>query len=194
MYWLKNNAAAIQAIASIVGVMITAGLAAITYWYVRVTREIAKSSAEQTIQTKELAEIHQRERKEREQQSARTLWLVAQRSRSTLEATEFSFAGLRVFHQPTEEDLVDINSLPRQLNNTNILIFANRAIISLRAILAFVDRVKQKPVGIGWTPVPEETQYWTNAVEHAIKNLREIENQCKALVSSKEQPSVSEAA
>jgi hypothetical protein len=184
MDWLKNNAAAIQAIASIVGVLITAGLAAITYWYVRVTRAIARSSAEQTRQTKEIAEIHQREREESEQQSARTLWLIAQRSRVTLQATEFSFAGLRVFHQPTEEDLVDINLLPRQLNNTNILISANRAIISLRAILAFVERVKKKPVGIGWTPVQEETQYWTNAVEHAIKSLQEIENECKVLGGS----------
>lgn len=181
MNWFSQNAAAIQAIASIVAAIITIVLAAITFWYVRVTREIARSSAEQARQTKEAAEIHQREKKESQQRSARTLWIVAQRSRTSIEATEFSFPGLRVFTQPTEEDISDINLLPRQLNNTDILLCANRAIIALRAVLAFVERIKQKPAGFGWTPVPEEKEYWTNAVDHAVKNLSAIEKECKAL-------------
>ena len=53
MDWFAKNAAAIQAIAAIVTVVVTLGLAAITYWYVRVTREIANSSAEQVRQMRE---------------------------------------------------------------------------------------------------------------------------------------------
>src|SRR5215472_12703451 len=55
MDWFARNASAIQAIASVVGVLIATVLAGVTYWYVRVTREMARSSAEQVQQFRSAA-------------------------------------------------------------------------------------------------------------------------------------------
>lgn len=55
MDWFAKNAAAIQAIASIAGVFVTAVLVCVTWWYVRVTKRIADSSVQQVNEMRNAA-------------------------------------------------------------------------------------------------------------------------------------------
>jgi hypothetical protein len=181
MDWLGKNASAIQAIASIITVLITLVLAVITAWYALLTRRIARTSAEQVRHMREMSELGEKERKAEQRQSAKVLGLVAERSRLSITAHELTHASLRVFNSPTESDLADIDSTARLVNNANILINANRAIIALRHILGFVQRVKNIPPQIGWIASQEEQKYWSDAVSYATKSLNQIENDCKQI-------------
>src|SRR5690349_14470306 len=104
MDWFSRNAAAIQAISSIAGVVISAILAGITYWYVRITRELAKSSTEQVTQMRQIFELQQQEKRRENAQLARNLQMLARRTRSSIEAVTFSHAGLRALAQPTQAE------------------------------------------------------------------------------------------
>lgn len=184
MGWFAKNSAAIQAIASIAGVLISLILAGITYWYVRITREVAQSSSEQVRGMREAFDRQQQERREEQAQLARTLELLARRIRSNIEAATFSHAGLRALAQPTSAEVTDLEILSRQLGNKTVLSAGNRAVVGLRHALSLVDRVKPIHPSIGWIPVEEERQFWNEAVEITVTNLRAIENECQRLPHS----------
>ena len=57
MNWFNENAAAIQALSSVAGLLVTGVLAWLTSRYVRLTRDIATSSLEQVKHIKEAAHV-----------------------------------------------------------------------------------------------------------------------------------------
>lgn len=61
MSWFKENAAAIQALSSVAGILVAGVLAWLTYRYVRHTRDIAMSSLEQVKHIRGAARISQRQ-------------------------------------------------------------------------------------------------------------------------------------
>jgi hypothetical protein len=182
MDWFSQNAPAIQAIASIAGILISAVLAGITYSYVRITRELAQSSAEQVRQMREAFELQRQEREASQAQLARTLQVLARRIRSSIEAATFSHAGLRALAQPTAAEVTDLETMSRGLGNKTILNAGNRAVIGLRHALSLVDRVKPIHPAMGWIPTNEEQVFWNEVVQTSISNLKQIENECEALL------------
>ena len=184
MDWFAKNAAAIQAIASIVGVLITAALAGITYWYVRVTREIAKSSADQTRQMKEAAELANHQMKENRRQLARNLRALAHRSRLSLESVVFNHSAMLSYTQPTEDDISEIQIMSRQTCDDKILLSANVAVVALRHVLAIVEKAGNIKPSAGWIPSQEDTQKWTKLSQGASKALQDIETQCEIIAST----------
>lgn len=139
MHWLDQHAGSIQAISSIVGATITAVLALVTYWYVRVTRDIARSSAEQVKHIKEAAQIAR-------QQNARALGGLALRLRVSLGSANLDSDSprdnqLRAFVQVTNGDVADVESLSRNLDNTEISTSANQAVAALREVVGFIQKV-----------------------------------------------------
>jgi hypothetical protein len=184
MNWLGEHSAAVQAIASIVGVIITAVLAGITYWYTRVTRSIAESSVEQARLMRQAAELSQQQAKQHKRQLARTIAVLAQRSRVGLEAVPFSHAAMRAYTQPTDTDINDIERIAREIGNDRILASANRAVTSLRSVLSIVLDAKSVKPEIGWVPGPERRSYWDMAVTASIDSLKEIETEAQTIFTA----------
>ena len=182
MDWFAKNSAAIQAIASIVGVIIAGVLAGVTYWYVRLTQEIARSSAEQVKQMREAAALGKMQERENQRQLLQALQVLAKRSRASIQATQFSYAGLRVFAQPTDVDVDDLERMSRQTGNDKISASMNRAIIGLRHILPLVAKVRDIHPGLGWIPSSENQRYWQDAVNAAAQGLQELEEECARLL------------
>lgn len=74
MNWFKDNAAVIQALSSVAGLVITGVLAWLTWRYVRLTRDIASSSLEQVKHIRDAGRVIL-------QQNARALGSLALRIR-----------------------------------------------------------------------------------------------------------------
>lgn len=177
MDWVSHNAAAIQAIASIIGVLITAALAGITYWYVRVTREIAKSSALQVKQMRDEAQA-------KEKRNARALGALVSSIRNTLGALEPDAPRhdqLTIFNRIGESDIIYFQTLASQVDNAVTLAAASAAVTEMREILGTVQEAKRVARGAGWLLSNEQIQCWRSARQNSDRDLHAIEDECERL-------------
>lgn len=182
MDWFAKSASAIQAIASVVGVLITGVLAYITWRYVKITREIAESSAEQVRQFKESTQVAK-------QQTARSLSSLALRTRTSLGAGILSsdapqHGQLRAFSQVTTGDISDIESLAKNLNDSQVSTAAAKAVAAIRDVLWFVETTKDIHPSMGWIPTQAEIIRWRRALEESERSLHFIQDECEKLASS----------
>lgn len=182
MDWFAKNASAIQAIASVVGVAITAALACITYWYVRVTKRIAESSAEQVKQFREASRVVIR-------QNARALAVVALRIRTSFGAGNLDsdaprYKQLQAFTQVNNDDISLIETLAKNLNSAEISISAGKAVVAMREVLGFIEHAKQKPETFGSATSPPEATRWRRALEESERSLHFIQDECERLANS----------
>jgi hypothetical protein len=179
MNWLNQNAAAIQALSGIAALIVTGVLAWLTWNYVRLTREIARSSLEQVKYIREAARSALR-------QNAKALGSLALRLRvglGQLDSTSPNDGQLRAFAQLAEQDITELQSLARQLN-TQTITSASDAAAHLRIIYDMVQVVKKINEGIGWIPDANEKTRWKKAIEGAHRALHEIETACQQAAES----------
>jgi hypothetical protein len=179
MNWFKENAAAVQAFASLASLIVAAILAWLTFRYVRLTKAIADSSLEQVKHIREAAELARR-------QNAQALASLALRLRTIfggLNADVPTHRQLRGFSQFSEGEIADIEALARQVGGS-VLDSASRAVPALRTMQGMIQRAKEINESLGWIPTPQETQTWRKAVEEAHRGLQEIEVACQNISPS----------
>jgi hypothetical protein len=179
MEWLNRFAPAIQALSSVVGLLVAGVLVWLTTRYVRLTRDIAASSLEQIKHIKEAGRVIQ-------QQNARALETLALRIRVSLgrlnsEAPNHS--ELRAFTDLKEQDIADLQALARQVNNLTIT-SASEAAALLRIILGMLQTASEINVGTGWIPTAQDVTRWKKAMESAHRALQEIETACHQLAGT----------
>jgi hypothetical protein len=171
--WFKDNAAVIQALSSVAGLVVTGVLAWLTWKYVRLTRDIASSSVEQVKHIREAGRAMLR-------QNATALESLALRIRTGLgqqvSATP-NHRDLRAFALLGERDIADLQALARQVNGRAIT-SASDAAAHLRVILDMVQTAKGINEAMGWIPTATEAGRWKKAIEGAHRALQEIETAC----------------
>jgi len=164
--WFKDNAAVIQALSSIAGLVVTGVLAWLTWNYVRLTREQVKHIREASRAIL--------------RQNATALEYLALRLRTGLgqylPATP-NHKDLRAFASLGERDIADLQILARQVNDRAI-ISASDAAAHLRVILDMVQTAKGINEAMGWIPTAAEAGRWKTAFEGAHRALQEIETAC----------------
>jgi len=173
MNWFKENAAAIQALSSVAGLLVAGVLAWLTARYVRLTRDIATSSLEQVKDIREAARVIQ-------QQNARALESLALRMRvalGKLNSDAPKHKELRAFSLLTEQDIADLQALARRVND-RVIISASEAAGALRAIHGMLQTAKNINEGTGWIPTDQEARSWKTAIETAHRTLQEVETVC----------------
>jgi predicted negative regulator of RcsB-dependent stress response len=141
MDWFTRNSAAIQAIASIAGVIITAALVGVTYWYVRVTRTIANSSLAQ------VQEIQKATRASRDR-NARALADLAVRIRNGLARLDADLPRadqIRAFTQVNESDITRLEVFASQVDYAPVLASESTAVVAIREILGTVEHCQKTP-------------------------------------------------
>jgi hypothetical protein len=179
MNWFKENAAAIQAFASIAALIVAIVLAWLTYRYVRLTRDIAASSLEQVKHIRQATEIER-------QQNALALASLALRIRTGLgglNADVPRHKELRAYSQLTEREISDIEVLARKVGGPT-LDSASNVVASLRVMQGMIQKAKEINEFIGWIPTQQEMQAWRRAMEDAHRGLQEMEMACQKVSPS----------
>lgn len=180
MNWLNENTAAIQAVASVAGLIVTCLLALLTRRYVLLTREIAESNSEQVKQMKDAARSAQ-------QRDASVLESLALRIRTDLGQRLNSdvpkHRDFRNFFSLAEHDITELHLLARQVGGQAIT-SASGAVSSLREILGMIQKAKNINEGTGWQPTEEEVQRWKMARDTSHRELQELETICKQVVTA----------
>jgi hypothetical protein len=174
MNWFKENAAAIQAFASVAALIVAIVLAWLTYRYVRLTRDIAASSLEQVKHIREATEVER-------QQNALALASLALRVRTGLgglNADVPRHKELRAYSQLTEREISDLEVFARRMGGP-MLDSASKAVASLRVMQGIIQRAKEINEFIGWVPTQQEMQAWRRAMEDAHRGLQELEVACQ---------------
>ena len=175
MNWLRDNGAAIQAFASIGGLLITLVLAGLTAWYVRVTKTIATSALDQVKHLKETTRVAQ-------QQAARSLEALSKRIRLPLvglDPTAPKHRPLAEYGLLSQEDVTYLETLARDVN-ADAIRYAGKAAVSLRKILALMEQARQVNFGTGWIPSSDQIRDWREAMDAAPKMLTSLEATCQA--------------
>jgi hypothetical protein len=173
MNWFEENAAAIQALSSVAGLLVAGVLAWLTGRYVRLTRDIAISNLEQVKHIREAARLSQ-------QQNARALESLALRIRvalGQLNPDVPKHKELRAFDLLTERDVADLEALARQVDGRAITSASNAA-VSLRVIHGMIKKAKDINEVMGWVPTDHEIQRWKSSMEAGHRSLQEVETSC----------------
>jgi hypothetical protein len=178
MNWLKENSAAIQALASLAALSVAVILAWLTYRYVRLTRDIATSSLEQVKHIREAVTIE----RERHARALASLSLRIRTSFGGLNADVPRHKELRGYSQFTEREIADIEALARQVGGP-VLDSASQTVASLRTMQDMIQKAKQINEVQGWIPTQQEMQAWRRAIESAHRGLQEIEAACQNVSS-----------
>jgi len=169
MNWLKDNAAAIQALSAVATLVVTSVLVWLTSKYVRLTRE-------QIQHIKEAARVTL-------QQSATALASLALRLRTglgeELNSEMPNHRELRTFALLTDKEIADLQALAKDVNSRAVA-SASAAATHLRVILEMVRTAKGINEAMGWIPTPADTRRWKRAVEGAHRALQEIEAACQS--------------
>ncbi|MBI3657350.1 MAG: hypothetical protein HY232_13105 [Acidobacteria bacterium] len=175
MNWFKENSSAIQAFASIVGLVVTIILACLTYRYVRLTKKLVDSSLEQTNFIKESSRIVQK-------QNAQALKALALNLRTHL-TFPLSHTALAAFNMLTEHEITNIESSARQVDNGAIPL-AVEAVAALRVIYGMIQVAKSIPKNMGWMPTEQETKNWAAAISTSHRNLQALESICEQVTKT----------
>ncbi len=163
--WLNQNSAAIQAVATVVSVLVTAALALITLWYVRLTRTLVEA-------TKSQAEFL------REAVKARKRHLLA--VVKMLRILVMSFPEIRQHGEQMRgattwdnNDLADLKRLASEFGT----LAGQRAAVATSSLLWLKDRVDEvkaiKPgLGVSWNDFPWDR--WDSELKRAKENLEAL--------------------
>lgn len=176
MNWFRDNAAAIQALSSVAGLLVAGILAILTWRYVRVTREIAPLSLEQVKHIREASAIAQRN-------SGRALQCLALRLRvglGQLNSDVPRHSELLSFASLTESDISDLEALARHVGDQTIG-FASEAAAALRVLNGVMLRAKQVSRTQGWSANDKEAQAWRTEFQAAHRSLKAVEDACSRL-------------
>lgn len=179
MEWLNRFAPAIQALSSVLGLLVAGVLVWLTTRYVRLTPDIAASSLEQVKHIREAGRVIQR-------QNARALESLALRIRMALGGLNSeapNHGEFRAFTGLTEQDTAYLQVLARQVNDRAINSTCE-AVGHLRVILGVLQAVKDIDLGTGWIPTAQEITKWKRAMESAHRALQEIETACHELADT----------
>jgi hypothetical protein len=180
MGWFARNSAAIQAIASLLGIITTAVLVAITFWYVRVTRQIAESSVEQVRLIKAAAKATQ-------QRNVKALGALAASIRNTLaglEPDEPRYEQFVAFNQIAESDIAYFQVLASQVDSSAVLAAASAVVVAIREIFGAIQRAKLLERKDQWFVSDVQLTRWKRAKEESDRRLHEIEKDCAEIVGS----------
>jgi hypothetical protein len=161
MHWLNENSAAIQALATTI-------LAILTFLYVKLTRDIAKSTSDQLQHMKELVRVDQ-------QQYASALAYFAFHLRVAIGKlpdipTREKLTGSFFL---TESDITELRILARKVNGKAVGL-AIQATISLRMIHGIMQRSKEE----SWQPTEQEKKDWKTARENSERALHALQEEC----------------
>jgi hypothetical protein len=178
MEWLDRHAGAVQALASVATLVVTIVLACLTGWYVRVTKQIADSSLEQVEHIKSASRAAQL-------QAARSLDALSRRIRvplASLASGPPSFDPLTSYALLNQKDVEDLEALARQVGDEAI-VYAGKAAVSLRKLLAIIDDARSRNRTQGWMASQRQIAEWGEAIDAGPKMLDKIEAVCRALVA-----------
>jgi hypothetical protein len=176
--WFSDHAPAIQAFASISGLIVAAVLAWLTGRYVYLTREIANSSLQQVQHLKDAARLSH-------QQNSRALWSLALRIRvslAELDAAIPKHRQLRGYSLITTGDIVDMEALSRQIGG-DAVVYAAKAAMSLRFILGLIEKAKSVNETTGWMASEDEVKKWKAAMEMAPQMLGQLEQTSSSIAA-----------
>jgi hypothetical protein len=172
--WLEAHAAAVQALASVCALIITAALAVLTAWYVRLTRSIAAAATEQVKHLKESTRAQR-------QRAAVALEALSRRVRvplAELVARGPSHRLLLDLTQLNQQDIAALEAIAQDVSETAIR-FAGRAAFPLRTLDGIIQQAKSVNVTTGWVPTDQQTAGWREAVEAAPKLLEALDEACR---------------
>lgn len=179
MNWFTAHSAAIQSIASVVAVLITAYLATITRRYVQLTGAIAQSSATQVQEMKNAAA----EAKKRNAQALTDLATRIRNSLARLDADIPRDAQLRHFDQVTDGDCARLEMFAQQIGNGTISASAGAAVVAIRDILHVGHLIKSVNVGTGLRITQQMIDDWRRAKEESDRSLHAIQDECARLLA-----------
>jgi hypothetical protein len=189
MTWLNDNAAAVQALASVVNLLVTGALVWLTFRYVRITNAISTSSLEQIKLIRESARTVQ-------QQHARSLEALAFRLRDVV---GFKLADTPRANDPqevlpllSERDITNLETYARQVSGKAIEV-ASQAAASLRELIGMLQNSKaawekfargreteRSIVQIHLSTTPDE-KIWRNTRSRASMMLQQLEEECRQI-------------
>ena len=178
MYRFGQNAAGIQAIASVASALIAFVLVVVTWRYVSLTNKIAESSAAQVKEMREAAA-------EAQTRNTRALADLARRMRNSLAVLDADAPRenqVRHFEQVKESDIARLEVLAPQIDNAEISGSASDAVASIRDILAIVNLFKAVNPGAGVAFPNEQGLRWQRAREGSDRSLHMIEDECRRLL------------
>jgi hypothetical protein len=178
MEWLKNNSAAVQALASIATLIVTATLAILTARYVRLTKSIAGSAMEQVDHLKDASRTFTIN-------AAKGLAALSARLRVPLEGLRprgLSHRALREYSLLSDEDVRDLESLARQVS-PDASRYAAKAAVSLKKLVALMARARAVSEGHGWAASTQELQDWNEAIDSGPKMLEALEAECRRVAT-----------
>jgi hypothetical protein len=173
--WLNNNSSAIQALASIAVLLVTAQLARLTARYVSLTKSIANTAAEQIGIIKENASAHLA----RSRDSMRTLAMRSRYSLETLDRVAPRHRQLAEFSGVTEADVQSLESHARDIGGTIMQLSTARAAISIRSVLGARARAAAVNYTTGWSAGEQESKEYASSIAAALESLKNIENVCE---------------
>jgi hypothetical protein len=179
MGWLNQYASAVQALAAVATLLVTATLAVLTGRYVRLTRRIADSALEQVEHLKITSRTTQ-------QQAARALDALSKRIRvplAGLDASSPRHDQLLDYSLLSQSDIGDLESLARQVSEDAIR-YAGKAAVSLRKIMGLKEEAHRINRVTGWMPNPTQNREWREAMDAGPKMLSELENACQKVAAA----------
>lgn len=178
MNWLANHSTAIQALAAVATTFVTVVLVVLTGRYVRLTREIAASSAEQLRQARELI-LDQRRRR------ADASIALIDRIRPPLAALDPSpilVDRLASFAHLNRDDIAELEALARDLDSRATHL-AGKTAHALRQLVLLLERATQTNPDHGWLPTEQDHKHWYESHQAALKCLDELREICRELAA-----------
>jgi len=179
MEWFNQNASAVQALAAMATLLVTAALAVLTGRYVRLTRRIADSALEQVEHLKLTSRTAQ-------QQAARALDALSKRIRvplAGLDASSPRHDQLLDYSLLAQSDISDLESLARQVSEEAIR-YAGKAAVSLRKIMGLKEEAHRINRLTGWIANATQLREWREAMDAAPKMLSELEKACERVAAA----------
>lgn len=178
MNWFAQNAAAIQAVASIAGAIITAVLVGVTWRYVRLTGTIAASSVNQLQEMKATIRASNL-------RNVQVLSDLASRVRNSLGRLDADIPRenqLRPFTDVNESDVARLELFASQVDHVPIVAAEAAAVVAIREILGIIADARSVHPDAGWRISNERIARWRRAREESDRSLHEIENECQIIL------------
>jgi hypothetical protein len=168
--WLDSHAGAVQALSSVVTLMLTATLAYLTARYVRLTQTIADSSLEQAKTLRESL----LDARARNQESLNALARRLKKSLQVLAEPGPNFKQLHTFSLISPDDVTRLE-VAAQEHGAGVQKMAADAATGLRYILGLNKRAADTSLIMGWAPTKQDVADYVRARSDTIGALSQIE-------------------
>lgn len=178
MNWLTSNSAAIQALASIATLVVTATLAILTARYVRLTKSMAGSAMDQVQHLKDASRALT-------VNAAQALSALSARLRiplNDLKSRGVTQRALREYSLLTQDDIRTLEELARHVS-PDASRYAGKAAVSLKKMAALMARASAVSETVGWMASIQELQDWNEAIGAGPKMLEALEAECRKVAT-----------